>query len=89
MTPAERKLRSQIAVKTSWANTANRTARTAPAREKSAARFEKQARELHPDAPEAQIRQAATALAEAHMARMTLKSIQARAAKKAAQAQTA
>ena len=89
MTPAERKLRAQIAVQTSWANTSNRSARTAPARDASAARFEKQARELHPNASDTQIRQAAAALAKAHMARMTLKSAQTRAAKRAAQAKAA
>lgn len=46
LTPAERSLRGQIAVHTSWANTEDRSARTAPARKKAMERFE---REVDPD----------------------------------------
>jgi hypothetical protein len=42
LTPAERSLRSTIAVNTSWANTEDWSARTAPARQKFDERFEKQ-----------------------------------------------
>jgi hypothetical protein len=46
LTPAQRKLRAQIAVQTSWANTTDRRARTAPASEASMKRFE---HEVDPD----------------------------------------
>lgn len=42
MTPEQRSLAAQVAVHTSWANTRDRTARTAPATAASMARFEKQ-----------------------------------------------
>lgn len=45
-TPAERSLRGRMAVHRSWANTSNRTARTAPGRQAFEARFE---REVDPD----------------------------------------
>lgn len=41
MTPAERSLRGQAAVHQSWANTADRDARTLPMRQAAAARFER------------------------------------------------
>ena len=43
MTPAERKLRSQIAAHQSWGQTPNRSARTAPARAALDAKFLKAA----------------------------------------------
>ena len=46
MSPSERSLRGQIAVNTSWANTSDRSARTAPARSAFLERFE---REVDPD----------------------------------------
>lgn len=42
MTPEQRSLDAQVAVHTSWANTKDRTARTAPARQAFADRFERQ-----------------------------------------------
>ncbi len=39
LTPAERSLRGKIAVETSWANTENRSARTAKARRALEAKF--------------------------------------------------
>lgn len=83
MTPAERSLVGRIAVQTSWANTADRTARTEPGRIGLNKKFERQAREMHPDAPEVDVLKAAAALRMAHFARMSLKSAQSRAAKKA------
>ena len=41
-TPAERSLRARTAVHSSWANTGDRAARTAPGRRALDARFEKQ-----------------------------------------------
>jgi hypothetical protein len=41
-TPAERSLRGRTAVLTSWANTADWTARTAPGRTKFEGRFDRQ-----------------------------------------------
>lgn len=41
-TPEQRSLAAQVAVHTSWANTKDRTARTAPGTAASMARFEKQ-----------------------------------------------
>lgn len=77
LTPAERSLRARIAVHTSWANTADRTARTAPGRQASMARFEKQ---VDPDGtldPAERARRADQAM-RAHMARLAFKSAQAR-----------
>ena len=42
LTPTERKLRARSAVNASWANTADRTARTAPATTAFLARFERE-----------------------------------------------
>ncbi|ACU35571.1 hypothetical protein Amir_1622 [Actinosynnema mirum DSM 43827] len=42
MTPAQRSLRARMAAHTSWANTADAAARTAPARAAQMARFERQ-----------------------------------------------
>lgn len=68
-TPSERHLAASIAAHESWANTANRTARTAPARAALDAKFLEQAggdpvRAGH--------------LRKAHFARLALKSAQAR-----------
>lgn len=82
MTPAERKLIAQIAVQTSWANTPNRTARTAAAREGFDARFVRLALEKHPGLTGEALAKCAEALRKAHFARLSLKSAQARAAKK-------
>ena len=42
LTASERRLRAQIAANTSWANTADRQARTAPATRAALDRFERQ-----------------------------------------------
>lgn len=42
MTPEQRRLAAQVAVHTSWANTVDRTARTAPGTKAFLDRFEKQ-----------------------------------------------
>jgi len=70
-------LRAQIAAHTSWANTDDRAARTAPARAAALSRFELQA---DPDGqllPEERARRAES-LRKAHFKRLALKSAQAR-----------
>lgn len=89
MTPEERKLRAQLGAETSWANTLDRTARTAAGSRAAEARFEEQAREQHPDATDEQIAQVAEHLRRAHMRRIALKSVTARRKKKAAAEKTA
>lgn len=71
----ERSMRMRIASYQSWANTTDRSARTAAARKKSHHdRFIEKAREKHPDATEAQIAQAAEALKKAHYTEMARRS---------------
>lgn len=74
MNAEERKLRAQLGAEISWANTADRTARTAPGSRAAEARFEKEARERHPEASEEQIAQVAEHLRKAHFRRMGLAS---------------
>lgn len=70
---------ARIAVLTSWANTADRSARTAPARNGLRARFEREARErLGPDATGGQVTAAADAAHRAHFTRMALASAEKR-----------
>lgn len=86
MTPEQRQARARCGVHTSWANTADPTARTAKARATFLARFEKEARELHPDASEEHIRRVAEHLKKAYYARLQMQSAEARRAKKPAAA---
>ena len=77
LSAAERRLRAQAAVHTSWANTVDRTARTAPATAASMARFETL---VDPDGalpPEERARRAEH-LRKAHMAKLALASARAR-----------
>ena len=76
-TPTERRLKAQLASYESWANTPDRTARTAPARAAQLARFEKL---VDPDEtmPPAARAKAADAAMKAHYTRMALKSAAAR-----------
>lgn len=67
-----------------WANTPDRAAATAPARQAADDRFELKAREMHPDATDEQIHQVAESLRKAHFAKMALRSAQARRGKKVA-----
>lgn len=69
MTDTERRLRAAVAAHTSWANTDNRTARTAPARAAMDAKFLEQA---NGDPVRAEH------LRKAHYARMALASAKAR-----------
>ena len=89
MNAEERRLRAQLGAEISWANTADRTARTAPGRRAAEARFEKEARERHPDAPEEQIAQVAEHLRKAHFRRMGLASATKRRRAREQQADTA
>lgn len=79
-TPAQRSLRGRMAVHRSWANTPDRTARTAPGRAAFDARF---VRQVDPDGvlPEAERRQRASAAKKAYFAELALKSSKARARK--------
>lgn len=89
MNDEERRLRAQLGAEISWANTADRTARTAPGSRAAEARFEKEARELHPDASEEQIAQVAEHLRKAHFRRMGLASATKRRRAREQQADTA
>lgn len=67
MNTSDRSMRNRIASYKSWANTKDRSARTAAARKSSHHdRFVKQAREIHPDGTEAQVEAAAEALKSAY-----------------------
>lgn len=74
MDPVDRTLRAQLAAEVSWAKTADPTSRTAKARAAAKRKFEKQARELHPDGSDELIARAAEHLHKAHMRRMGLAS---------------
>jgi hypothetical protein len=83
VTHEEAALRARLAAHQSWANTTDRSARTAPARQALADRFE---REVDPNgtlSPEDRARRAGHAR-KAFYLRLALKSAQARRAKKAA-----
>lgn len=78
MTPEERRLRAKLGAETSWANTVDRAARTAPGSRAAEARFFTQAREMHPDATEQQIAKVAENLRRAHFTRLSLAAATAR-----------
>lgn len=85
--PEDRALTARIAAHTKWANTADPTAATAPARKAFLDRFEKQ---VDPDGvlkPAERARRAEHAR-KAHFARMALKSAQARRARAARKEQS-
>lgn len=82
MTPEQRALRARLAAHASWANTADRTARTSSARKAFHDRWEKQ---VDPDGtldPAERAKRAASAKS-AYYARLALKSSRARRARKA------
>lgn len=77
MTPEQRSLRAKIATYTSWANTADRAARTAAARKAANDRF---ANQLDPDGvlpPDERARRAESA-SRAHFSRIAMLSAKAR-----------
>lgn len=80
---SDRALIAQIASNTSWAKPQDRSARTAPAREKSLARFENQ---VDPEGKldEAERARLATHARKAYFAKLALKSAQARRARRRA-----
>jgi hypothetical protein len=84
MDPQDRTLRAKLAAHTSWANTLDPTSRTAKARAAANGRFEKEARELHPDASDEQIARVAEHLKSAYFSRLALQSAAARRAHAAA-----
>ncbi len=77
LTPAQRTLRSQIAAHTSWQNTEDRTARTAPARQAALDRFDRQ---VDPDGtlPTAERARRAQSARRAYFRALALKSSRAR-----------
>jgi len=80
---SERSLQMRFAAHVSWANTTDRSSRTAAARKASHhTRFVDMAREQHPDATEQQIEQIAESLRKAHYTALALKSAAARRAKR-------
>jgi hypothetical protein len=82
LTPEQARTRAALASHESWARTADRAARTAPAREARRAKYLERARELQgPDATPEAVERAADHLYRADMARMSLKAAQARARK--------
>ncbi len=79
--PSVARTRASIAASESWARTADRAARTAPARAARIAKYLERARELQgPDATDEQVEQAAEHLYRADMARMSLKAAKLRKA---------
>lgn len=79
MNPNERAMQMRIASYKSWANTADRAARTAAARKSSHHdRFIRQAREMHPDATEEQVEKAAEALKSAYYRELATRSAKTR-----------
>ena len=78
MTPQDRSLRARLAAHTSWANTLDPTSRTANARAAANGRFEREAREKHPDATDEQIARVAEHLKSAHFSRLALQAAAAR-----------
>lgn len=78
LTPEQRSLRAQIAVHESWANTADRSARTEPGRAAFLSKFVDEARKRHPEADEKTIARVAEDLKKAHFKRMAFQRQKAR-----------
>lgn len=72
MTPEQRSDRARLGAHAMWAKTADRAARTEPLRNGLLAKFEREAREMHPDADDRVIAQVVESLRLAHCARMRL-----------------
>ncbi|MET8150237.1 hypothetical protein ACIBSW_13100 [Actinoplanes sp. NPDC049668] len=79
----DRSLIASIAASASWASTPDFAARTAPARQAFAGRFERQIREAFPDLDDAQVAIRAEHAKKAYYLRLALKSAQVRRAKAA------
>ena len=83
LSPEQTSSRASLAAHESWARTADRAARTAPARAARWAKYLEHARELQgPDATLEAVERAAEHLYRADMARMSLKAAKARQARK-------
>jgi hypothetical protein len=82
LTPAERSLRARMAVYVSWAQTNDRSARTAPARRAALGRFERQVDPNGALKPAERTRRAEQAM-RAHMARLAVRSALARRRRRA------
>lgn len=81
MTPEERKRRAQIANAERQAQYPDQVKITQAARDTAEARYYVQAKQMHPDATEAQIAKVAAALRKAFYLRLAQKSAQARKAR--------
>jgi hypothetical protein len=77
LTPTERSLRARLAAHASWANTRDRSTRTAPARRAAMDRYERQVDPKGELAPGERARRAEQAM-RAHMTRLAYKSAKAR-----------
>lgn len=73
-TPAQHRAAAHL----KWAKTTDRSAATKPARDAFNARFEKEARRIHPDASEATIALVAESLRRAHFSRLAAASVKVR-----------
>jgi hypothetical protein len=78
LTPEQLAMRARAAAHAQWAKEPDPTARTAAKREAFYRRFEREARELHPDGSEELIARSAEHLRKAYMARLALASSRAR-----------
>lgn len=83
LTPQQRRLRASQAAHSSWAQTTDRTARTAPGTAAFLDRFERQVDPAGQLDPQERARRAASAR-KAYFTRLALKSSRARASRKAA-----
>jgi hypothetical protein len=81
LTPAERRLRSSIAGLSGWANTTDRAARGRAGHDGLMRKFEREEREEHPSATDAEIHKRAATRYRLHMAKLTAASLKARKAK--------
>ena len=77
LTPEQRSLRARLAAHVSWANTTDRSARTAAARRAALARFEE---EVDPEGvlPPQERAQRAASARQAYFTRLALRSVRAR-----------
>jgi hypothetical protein len=84
LTPEQRTLQARVAAHVQWSREANPTERTAGARAAFLSRFEREARELHPNGSPEVIARAAEHLRRAHFTRLALASAKARGKRKGA-----
>lgn len=77
LTPTQRTTRAKIAAHTSWANTSDRAARTAPARQAAHDRFEKQV-DPEGELPPRERAERAESARKAHFSALALRSALAR-----------